>query len=76
MNNEKLFEQSGSTIKRLERGVLLNHGKQRAPGKTGGKLQALLKKLAWLAVSATLLAALLTWGFNSRFGSLLLLLLR
>lgn len=40
------------------------------------RLQSTLKRVAWLALAASLVAGLVTWGFHSRFGLLLLLLLR
>lgn len=40
------------------------------------RLLSLLKRLAWMGLAAALLAGLVTWGFHSRFGLLLLLLLR
>jgi hypothetical protein len=41
-----------------------------------GKCLRLLKKLAWAGIAVALLTGLLSWGINSRFGLLLLLLLR
>ncbi|WP_025127228.1 hypothetical protein [Pseudomonas sp. PH1b] len=40
------------------------------------RLLPTLRRLAWMALAAMLLAGLVTWGFHSRFGLLLLLLLR
>ncbi|QZI72493.1 hypothetical protein K5F93_09525 [Pseudomonas protegens] len=37
---------------------------------------SILKRLAWLTFAASIMAGLVTWGFHSRFGLLLLLLLR
>lgn len=40
------------------------------------RLLSILKRLAWFTLTASILAGLVTWGFHSRFGLLLLLLLR
>ncbi|MGN7739672.1 hypothetical protein ACTJKT_06705 [Pseudomonas sp. 22526] len=87
MDDKKCFERSNSALNRLEGGILLGTGKhselsvhqvhsREREHKPDSKLQALLKKLAWVLAYAGFLSALLSWGLNSRFGLLILLLLR
>ncbi|WP_338806026.1 hypothetical protein V8U11_23365 [Pseudomonas chlororaphis] len=87
MDDKKCFERSNSALNRLEGSILLSTGKHPELSahqvhahdrehKPDGKLHALLKKLAWVLAYAGFLSALLSWGLNSRFGLLILLLLR
>lgn len=87
MDDKKCFESSNSALTRLEGSILLSTGKhaELGPHQTGScereqqpdsRLHAWLKKLAWVAAYAGFLSALLSWGLNSRFGLLILLLLR
>jgi len=75
MNDEKFFKHSNAPLHRLEGRILLNPGERQEVDKSG-RLQPLLKMLAWSLALTALLATLVTWGVNSRFGLLLLLLLR
>jgi hypothetical protein len=87
MDDKKCFERSNSALTRLEGSILLSTGKHpelsvhqvhtRDPEhKPNSTLHALLKKLAWVLAYAGFISALLSWGLNSRFGLLILLLLR
>lgn len=87
MNDKQLFEGSNSGLNRRPGPNLWLAPKpvQVAGGATHstvelkageGKCLRLLKKLAWAGLAVALLTALLSWGINSRFGLLLLLLLR
>ncbi|PUA42149.1 hypothetical protein C5U62_27150 [Pseudomonas protegens] len=40
------------------------------------RLLSILKRVGWLTLAASIMAGLVAWGFHSRFGLLLLLLLR
>lgn len=87
MNDKPFFDSSNSSINhRHSQGLWGTNKPAQFAGDTpgvaveppvaDGKYLRWLKKLAWTSLSVMLLAALLTWGINSRFGSLLLLLLR
>ncbi|OOV96153.1 MULTISPECIES: hypothetical protein [unclassified Pseudomonas] len=87
MNDKQLFEGSNSGLNRRPGHNLWLAPKpvQVAGGvvqstvelKAGeGKCLRLLKRLAWAGLAVALLTGLLSWGINSRFGLLLLLLLR
>lgn len=87
MDDKKCYESSNSTLNRFEGSILLTPGKHPELSahqahshdrehKAGSRLHALLKKFAWVLAYAGFLSALLSWGLNSRFGLLILLLLR
>ncbi|QQZ40380.1 hypothetical protein IF690_20480 [Pseudomonas sp. SK3(2021)] len=87
MDDKKCFDRSNSTLNRLEGSILLGTGKhpklsvhqvhtRDLEHKPDSKLHVLLKKLGWVLAYAGFLSALLSWGLNSRFGLLILLLLR
>ena len=87
MDDKKCFERSNSALNQLEGSILLStgehpelsahqgHGRDHEH-KPDSRLHAVLKKLAWVLAYAGFLSALLSWGLNSRFGLLILLLLR
>ncbi|KAF0865540.1 hypothetical protein [Pseudomonas sp. LD120] len=84
MNNKGLYPRAHSPLNRMKntpwladnpiREFDLTHSSNAHP--PHARLLSILRRLAWLSLAATLLAGLLTWGFHSRFGLLLLLLLR
>ncbi|MGE7956601.1 hypothetical protein ACQKQA_08360 [Pseudomonas sp. NPDC089530] len=87
MDDKKCFEGSNSRLNRLEGSILLSTGKhpELSAHQAGShehehqpdsRLHTWLKKLAWVVAYAGFLSALLSWGLNSRFGLLILLLLR
>ncbi|OLF52355.1 hypothetical protein [Pseudomonas chlororaphis] len=87
MDDKKCFERSNAALNRLEGSILLNAGKHpelsahqghthdREP-QPDSRLHGWLKKLGWALAYAGFVSALLSWGLNSRFGLLILLLLR
>ncbi|MCK9813875.1 MAG: hypothetical protein P0Y51_25565 [Candidatus Pseudomonas colombiensis] len=83
MNDKNIYAGS-HPVNRLENQAwLANHSAQQldrhpAPERRqrAARHRQLLKRLAWLGASTTVMLALVTWGFHSRFGLLLLLLLR
>lgn len=87
MKNEKSFEGNRSAARRFEQQALLSPGQYQeslahrtneGTGRDDGdsRFQGLLRKLGWALAYAGLVSGLVVWGFNSRFGLLLLLLLR
>lgn len=83
MDDKKCFEGSNSALNRLEGSILLSAGKHselsvhhEQEQQSDSRLHTWLRRLGWLLAYAGFLSALLSWGLNSRFGLLILLLLR
>ncbi|ERO64811.1 hypothetical protein [Pseudomonas piscis] len=79
MNDKGLYPRAHSTLNRIKDNAWLSSPSSqefREPRPPQSRLSSLLKRLSRLALAAALLAGLVTWGLHSRFGLLLLLLLR
>ncbi|MGC5701063.1 hypothetical protein J4P02_12755 [Pseudomonas sp. NFXW11] len=84
MNDKGFYPRAHSPLKRIKDSSWLSDEPARnfdlpltAPAHPPhSRLLPILRRLAWLALAGSILAGLLTWGFHSRFGLLLLLLLR
>ncbi|NBF03708.1 hypothetical protein GV819_15550 [Pseudomonas sp. Fl5BN2] len=84
MNDKGLYPRAYSSLNRMTGNSWLTGNPARQldrplssePSLRHSRLLPTLKRLAWLVLAATMLAGLVTWGFHSRFGLLLLLLLR
>lgn len=84
MNDKGFYPRGQSPLNRIKgsswladppaREFDLQHSSEACP--THSRLLSILKRLAWLTLTASILAGLVTWGLHSRFGLLLLLLLR
>ncbi len=79
MNDKGFYPRAHSSLNHIKDNAWLANPSSREscePQRPHSRLSSLFRRMVQFALAAALVAGLVTWGFYSRFGLLLLLLLR